>query len=62
MMFPPLSVPPSSSLPPYVPNFMSSLFKTVAINLWVTTPLGSRIRFPAYPMFTLQFITVEKLQ
>ena len=40
------------------------------LNLWVTTPLGnqmtlsqgSHIRYPAYQIFTLGFITVAKSQ
>lgn len=31
------------------------------LNLWGTTPLGSRIRYPPYQMFTLRFITVAEL-
>jgi hypothetical protein len=42
----------------------------LVLNLWITTPLGmkqphsqgSHIRYPAYQMFILQFITVAKLQ
>ena len=34
----------------------------MVFHLWVSTSLGSYVRYPAYQLFTLQFMTVAKLQ
>jgi hypothetical protein len=41
---------------------LTQLLKAVVLNLWVKTPMGSHIRYPAYQLFTLWFITAAELQ
>lgn len=36
--------------------------RAVVLNLWVTAPSGSQIRYPVYQIFKVGFIKVAKLQ